>query len=99
VTTTPINHRQATNRLGLEAACARMDPDPDKLTATIATFTAKVATPGYWPLVADTMAKAVNLVHLVHAGDCRQPGCATCAAISQAVTATAAHYTVTGATR
>ncbi|GII23177.1 hypothetical protein [Planosporangium mesophilum] len=94
-TSTPPRHERLYNRLAVEAACARMNPDPDKLAAAIDAFTKRAATAGYWPLVVDTTATAINTIHLVHATECRTPGCGTCAAISLAVTATAAHYTVT----
>jgi hypothetical protein len=84
------------DRLAVQAACARMNPDPDKLAATIDAFTGRACTAGYWPLVVNTAATAINTIHLVHATECRQPGCGTCAAIALAVTAVAAHLTVTG---
>jgi hypothetical protein len=92
-------HERRYNRLAVEAACARMNPDPDKLRATIDAFTRRSATAGYWPLVVNTTATAINTIHVVHATECDRPGCGTCAAISLAVTATAAHYALTGGPR
>jgi hypothetical protein len=96
MTTTHTRDGRRYDRLGVQAACARMDPDPAKLRAAIDAFTKRAATPGYWPLVVNTAATAINTIHLVHATECRQPGCGTCAAIALAVTAIAAHLTVTG---
>jgi hypothetical protein len=97
--TTARNHERLYDRLAVQAACARMNPDPAKLRAAINAFTNRACTAGYWPLVVDTTATAINTIHLVHAVECRQAGCRTCAAISLAVTAVAAHHTVTGGTR
>jgi hypothetical protein len=90
--------QRAFDRYTVELAIARMNPDPAKVRATIDAFTAKAATPGYWPLVTNTLATTVNTIHLVHAAECQRAGCRTCAAISLAVTTVAAHLTVNTAT-
>jgi hypothetical protein len=95
-TTSRPRHERLYDRLAVQAACARMNPDPDKLRATLAAFNDRAGTVGYWPLVVNTAATAINTIHLVHATECRQAGCGTCAAIALAVTAIAAHLTVTG---
>jgi hypothetical protein len=89
-------HERLFDRLAVKAACARMDPDPDKLAATTAAFADRAGTVGYWPLVVGTTLTAINTIHLVHATECRRPDCGTCAAIALAVTATTAHLTVAG---
>jgi hypothetical protein len=94
--TTTYTDPRTFNRYAIEAACARMNPDPVKLRATIDAFTAKAGTPGYWPLVVNTTAVAVNTIHLVHATECDTTGCRTCAAIALAVTTVSAHTTVVG---
>jgi hypothetical protein len=83
------------DRYTIELAIARMNPDPAKVRATIDAFTTKAATPGYWPLVTNTLA---TTIHLVHAAECQRAGCRTCAAISLAVTTVAAHLAVNTAT-
>jgi hypothetical protein len=101
MTTTYANSRskprfdqRSYDRLTVEAAISRMAPDDAKLAATLDAFGGKAGRPAYWLFVVHTLATAVNTIHLVHAVECQQAGCTTCAAISLAVTAVTAHQTI-----
>jgi hypothetical protein len=82
--------QQTLNGVHVRAAIARMTPDRDRLHATTEAF-AHAGTSRYWPLVVNTMATAINTIGLVHAAECRNLRCRTCAAISFALAANTAH--------
>ncbi len=84
------------HRLDVEAACARMNPDPTTVAALVATVRTLHHRPDYLPGYVAVLEKAINTIH---ARDCTQPGCRTCAVVRIAVTATTAHHLATGGTR